>query len=134
MSRSTLRTAALTAAALFLFSAASFGRQPFGSESPDPTGKYQLSGGGYLVVSVDDTGRAEGFFERNGEFGRLSGRLESGVVSAAWVQQNGPIACTTAVDGSLHWGRVRLTRTETGDLEAAWSACQGAPAQLETAR
>ena len=134
MSRSNFRFAALFAAAFSLLAVASFARQPLDSQSANPTGKYTLSGGGHLVVSVDDLGRAEGFFERNGQFGRLSGRLESGVVSATWVQNDGPQACETTVEGSAHWGQVTLTRSEAGDLDLAWGACQGAPTKLETAR
>jgi len=134
MSRSISKTAGKFAAALSLLAIASFARQPLDSGSSNPTGKYILSGGGYLVVSVDDLGRAEGYFERNGQFGRLSGRQEAGVISATWLQKDGVQACETTHGDSAYWGRVTLTRSSTGDLDLAWGDCQGAPTQLETAR
>ena len=128
------RFAALSTATVFVLAAASFGRQPATPDAADPTGKYTLRDGGYLVVSVDDLGRVEGFYERNGEFGRLGGRLESGVVSASWVQKSGPQTCNSAMDGQLHWGGLTMTRTQAGELDLAWGACGAPPSTLETAR
>jgi len=134
MSRSILRNAGALSAILFLLSAASFARQPMEPGSTDPTGKYILSGGGYLVISVDDLGRVQGFFERNGEFGRLSGQLDSEMVSATWVQESGARACTERVEGSAYWGRVTLAPTDSSDLSLAWGECGEAPTELQTAR
>lgn len=134
MSWSIFRSAALLTAAFALLASSGFGRQPVPSESSDPTGKYALRDGGYVVVSMDDMGGLDGFYERNGEFGRLSGRLEAGVVSATWVQEKGSRACEASVDGSKHWGSVTLSPTQTGELDLAWGACEGATTQLETAR
>ena len=133
MLRSILRTAVF-AAALSLLVTASFARQPQDLDPADLAGKYELSGGGYLVVSVDDLGRVEGFYERNGQFGRLSGELEWGLVFASWVQKGGSQACETSSSGSSHWGRVKLAPAEDGGLDLAWGECGGGPLQLETAR
>ncbi len=124
MSRFVFRSAGLLTAALFLFTAAASARQPVNSESPDLTGKYELAGGGYLVVSVDDAGLAVGFFERNGEFGRLSGRVDAGALSGVWVQEKGSAACETRVEGSQYWGRISLSRNADGNVEPTWSECQ----------
>lgn len=134
MSRSVFRYALVLTAGVSLLAAASFARQPLDSDSANPTGKYTLSGGGYLVVSVDDLGRAEGYFERNGEFGRLSGRLDAGVVSATWVGKSGMQACESTHLESPYWGQVTLARSAAGGLDLAWGECQGAPTRVETGR
>jgi hypothetical protein len=117
--------ATLPAVALALFAAALFGRQPVAPETGDLTGKYDLPSGGYLVVSIDDADRLEGFFERNGEFGRLSGKVDGGVASATWVQDNGLTACSTAVEGSKYWGKMTLVRDAAGAAQIAWRECDG---------
>ena len=134
MPRSIIRVAAVLTAALLLTAGASIARQPGDGGTANVTGKYVLSGDGYLVVSVDDLGRVEGFFERNGAFGRLSGQAESDGVTAIWVQKTGQTACETTVDDSSHWGRVTLTRTEAGELDVAWGECREQLLELETAR
>jgi hypothetical protein len=131
MSRFSFRFAGLLAAALLGLSAASFARQPEVAKTADLTGKYQLTGGGYLVVSVDDAGRVEGFFERNGQFGRISGRADAGVISAKWVQENGANPCESKVDNSVYWGRLTLTRAEDGQVQTAWGVCQAQPTPAE---
>jgi hypothetical protein len=127
MSRFALRFAGLGTAALLALSAAAFGRQPEASGTADLTGKYQLTGDDYLVVSVDDAGQVEGFFERNGEFGRITGRANAGTISATWVQENGSKACESRVDGSAFWGRMTLTRGEEGQVQATWGVCSAQP-------
>ena len=134
MSRFTLRLAGFVTAALSLFAVAAFARQPAAPESTDLTGKYELAGGGYLIVSVDDAGRVEGFFERQGEFGRISGKADAGAVSATWIQEKGSKACETAVDGSSYWGRVTLTRNQDGQIQTAWGECQTQPTAVEPTR
>ena len=134
MSRSIVWIAATLTAALLLTAGTSVARQPGEGGQADLTGKYALAGDGYLVVSVDDLGRVEGFFERNGSFGRLSGQAESNGVTAIWVQKNGSRACESTIDGSSHWGRVTLSRTEAGGLDLAWGTCREKPLNLETAR
>jgi hypothetical protein len=124
-----LLTAALTA-----FVAGSSARQPAAPESADLTGKYELTGGGYLVMSVNDAGRVEGFFERGGEFGRISGQAESGAVSATWIQESGSTACKTAVDGSNFWGKLTLTRDADGAVQTAWGSCEARPVAAEPAK
>ncbi len=133
MSRSPIARILLWTALVGALAVASFARQP-DRDAPDLTGKYLLEGGGYLVVSVDDLGRVEGFFERDGEFGRMSGWIEGGVAKATWVQQNGPHACAGEVAGSRYWGRVTVTRTADDGLGLAWGTCVDLPARFETAR
>jgi hypothetical protein len=78
-----------------------------------------------LVVSVDDAGRIEGFFERDGEFGRVSGKVDGAVASATWVQEQGANACSTSVDGSRFWGKMTLARDADGAVQTSWSECEG---------
>lgn len=134
MSRSISWTAFLLMAAFSLLASPAYGRQPGETGFADLAGKYTLSEGGYVVISVDDRGRVNGFYERKGEFGRLSGTAESGVFAAKWVQRNGSAACEATVDGSSHWGRVTIAPRETGELDLAWGECRSATTQFETAR
>ena len=82
----------------------------------------------------ENTPESEGFFERAGVFGRLSGQAESNGVTAIWIQKDGSKACASTIDGSSHWGRVILSRTESGELDVAWGECREQPLELETAR
>ena len=126
MSRFRFSLAASILAASLLAATAS-GRQPDASEAADLTGKYTLTDGGYLVVSTDDFGRAQGFFERNGQFGRVTGRVVNGAISATWLQANGSEACETSVDGSPFWGKLTLIRADDGEVQISWGACEALP-------
>ena len=127
MSRFRFWFAAPVVAALFSITVAASARQPEAAESVDLTGKFELSNGGYLVLSTDDLGRVEGFFERDGHFGRVTGRVAGNAVSAVWVQNEGPKACETAVDGSPYWGKLALNHDADGAVEIAWGACEASP-------
>ncbi|MCB1022009.1 MAG: hypothetical protein KDC27_18905 [Acidobacteria bacterium] len=126
MSRSSFFHAASLSAILLASAALAFGRQP-AHDSADLTGKYALPGGGYLVVSTDDVGRVEGFYERDGRFGRVSGVVEADTLSATWTQENGATACQTPVDGARYWGKMTLTRDADGVVSIAWGACDAPP-------
>lgn len=128
MSRFRFSRAALLSAALFASAVLAFGRQP-AQESADLSGKYELTGGGYLVVSVDDFGRLEGFYERQGHFGRVSGVVEAGAASATWIQEAGATACKAPVDGSKFWGKLAMTRLADGAVDIAWGECEAKPAK-----
>ena len=127
MSRFRVRVAALVSAALFLVALTASARQPVTPEEADLVGKFQLSDGGYLIVSTDDYGRVNGFFERDGQFGRVSGRTAAGAISATWVQKEGSEACETAVEGSPFWGNLKLSRDADGAVQIAWGACEALP-------
>ncbi|MEZ5364898.1 MAG: hypothetical protein R2748_21850 [Bryobacterales bacterium] len=122
MSRSSFFRAASLSAILLASAALAVGRQP-AHETADLTGKFALPGGGYLVISTDDVGRVEGFYERNGRFGRVSGVAEADAASATWTQEQGSTACQASVDGSRYWGKLTMTRQADGAVSIAWGEC-----------
>jgi hypothetical protein len=57
--------------------------------------------------------------------GRVLGKVdETGVFTGVWVKDTGEQACSTKVDGSLHWGKFKLELSNDGQaLSGVLATC-----------
>ncbi len=120
-------------AVLLLLAPVSFAKKSMGDISSKPTAlsaKYRLADGGYLVFAVDDKGRAEGYYFRNGRFGQLFGTVSDGALDGYWAEADGVTSCETAKRGTSSWGRVELSFDEPGEFRGVIGACEQEPTEL----
>ncbi len=124
--------AALTAF-LLVMAPASFAKKSIGDISSEPTAlsaKYRLADGGYLVFAVDDNGRAEGYYLRDGRFGQVFGTVEDSVLNGYWAEADGVVQCETTKRGTSAWGRVELRFDDLGEFRGLTGACEQEPNRL----
>jgi|GEM_PF-2506165 len=119
--------------ALLLLAPVSFAKKSIGDIGSEPTSlsaKYRLADGGYLVFAVDDSGRAEGYYYRNGRFGQLFGTVTGGVLDGYWAEADGETKCETVKRGMASWGRVEMSFEEPGEFRGVIGVCEQEPAEL----
>jgi hypothetical protein len=96
--------------------------------------KYRLADGGYLVFAVDDKGRAEGYYFRDGRFGQMFGTVADGVLRGWWAEADNAAACAEPKRGLNAWGQVELVFDAAGEFRGLIGACDKAPDKLLSGR
>jgi hypothetical protein len=96
--------------------------------------KYRLADGGYLVFAVDDKGRAEGYYFRDGRFGQMFGTLTDGVLRGWWAEAGNPTGCAEPKRGLNAWGQVELSFDAPGEFRGLVGTCDEAPDRLLSGR
>jgi len=90
-------------------------------------GKYLTDQGGYVRISVDDLGRVQGYYERDGAFGEISGHFDGKTIRGYWLQDDGATACTSDRAGFGSWGRVTLDFTSASEFSGKFGTCGSVP-------
>jgi len=101
-------------------------------ESADSVGGlYVLAHGGLVRLAIDSGGRVEGYYERDGRFGQIYGRLEGLRLEGYWFgDETAPTECSTPRRESKRWGRLSWELSGE-DLVGLSGAC-GAAADAES--
>ncbi len=101
---------------------------PFGGWDEQFGGKY-VTADGYVLLSVDETGKVAGYFERDGAFGEIRGRFDGRTVRGHWMQSESPTVCERELHGYESWGRVELVFDNPEGFSGKLGACDAAPAE-----
>ena len=100
---------------------------PFGGWDQQFGGKY-VTPDGYVLLSIDETGKVAGYFERDGAFGEISGRFDGRTVRGRWMQAESEVACERDYRGYESWGRMELVFDNPDGFTGKLGACEAAPA------
>ena len=119
---------ALVALALVLGVATAAPASSLVDTAPDPSGKYRTADG-YVVFAVDDAGRVQGFFEKAGMFGQLSGTLVNGAIEGRWHAESGIQTCESAYQGAKSWGAFQFRVDDQGTLQGSMGQCEQKPVE-----
>ncbi len=103
------------------------GLPSFGVLDGEVDGKYLTDPGGYLRISVDDIGRVQGYYEREGVFGEISGHFDGKTIRGYWLQDDSAAACPSDRAGFTNWGRVTLNFTSASEFTGKFGSCASAP-------
>ncbi len=71
---------------------------------------------GTVTLVEDAQGMISGAYDTDD--GRISGKIENGVIEGFWVESASDYTCDTAKMGSRHWGRIRF---EMNSARTAWT-------------
>jgi hypothetical protein len=77
---------------------------------------------GTVRLVEDAQGAISGSYETDD--GRITGKIENGVIDGFWVETASDYTCDTAKMGSRHWGRIRFELNSTRTAwTGIWSYC-----------
>lgn len=77
---------------------------------------------GTVRLAEDVQGGISGSYETDD--GRITGKIENGVIDGFWVESVSDYTCDTAKMGSRHWGRIRFELNSTRTAwTGIWSYC-----------
>ena len=106
---------------------------PFGGWDQQFGGKY-ITPDGYVLLSIDETGKVAGYFERDGSFGEISGRFDGRTFRGHWMQAESKIVCDRELHGYESWGRMELTFDTPQGFSGKLGACEATPANKWSGR
>lgn len=92
-----------------------------GEPRPPVTGTWTTDFGTVRLIE-DRQGGIRGSYDTDG--GRLSGKIENGVIDGFWVESASDYTCDTLKMGSPYWGRIRFELNSAGTgWTGVWSYC-----------
>lgn len=108
-----------TLAALALLSTATLSQV---ADPKSPTSGTWATDFGTIKLMEDAQGNISGSYVTDN--GRITGKIENGVIDGFWVESASDYTCDIAKLGSRHWGRIRfeLNSDRTG-WTGIWSYC-----------
>lgn len=108
-----------TLAAMTLMSAATLAQAA--APTAPASGTWTTDFGTVRLVE-DAQGGISGSYETDD--GRITGKIENGVIDGFWVETASDYTCDTAKMGSRHWGRIRFELNSTRTAwTGIWSYC-----------